>query len=235
MENEMTRALVAPALVLVIWTLLVLFYLGFKRFGAFKAAKVDVGASAGGRGGDLDKLLPPSAVWPSHNYTHLLEQPTLFYAVVALLALIGAANPTTVTLAAGVHALRPDLIVDGMDLSSGMLALARERGVYRELSTADLTAPIGAPDAGYDAVVCVGTLTRGHLGPEPLAEMARVVRPGGVVVATVLDALWQAGGFRAFVEGMVERGTVRVLEAELRPYHREEGIDCRLVVLEVLP
>ncbi len=99
MDNEMTRALVAPALVLVIWTLLVLFYLGFKRFGAFKAAKVDVGASAGGRGGDLDKLLPPSAVWPSHNYTHLLEQPTLFYAVVALLALIGAANPTTVTLA----------------------------------------------------------------------------------------------------------------------------------------
>lgn len=136
---------------------------------------------------------------------------------------------------AEVHARRPDVVVDGMDLSPGMLTLAGERGVYRELSTADLTAPIDAPDAGYDAVVCAGTLTRGHLGPEPLAEMVRVVRPGGVVVATVLDALWQDGGFRAFIDTMVEQGTVDVVEAELRPYHRGEGIDCRLVVLEVLP
>lgn len=133
------------------------------------------------------------------------------------------------------HQRRPDLVMDGIDLSSGMLALAREQDVYRGLQTADLTAPIEAPDASYDAVICVGTLTRGHLGPEPLTEMARVVRPGGVVVATVLDTMWEDGGFRAHVESMVDQGAVRLVEAQQRPYHVEEGIDCRLVVLEIPP
>lgn len=106
MDNDMTRALLAPAVVLIAWTLLVLLYLSIKRFGAFKAAGVDVGAHPGGRGGDLDQVLPKSAVWPSHNYTHLLEQPTLFYAVVAMLALLGAASPTAATLAWGYALLR---------------------------------------------------------------------------------------------------------------------------------
>ncbi len=50
--------------------------------------------------------------------------------------------------------------------------------------------------------------------------MARVVRPGGVVVATVLGTLWQDGGFRAFIYTMVEECPVDVVEPELRPYHR---------------
>lgn len=131
------------------------------------------------------------------------------------------------------HRRRSDLVLDGLDVSPGMLAFARERGVYRDLAVADLTGPVARPDDAYDAVVCVGTLTRGHLGPEPLAEMVRVVRPGGVVVATVLDTLWEEGGFRAFVEELAAAGRARVVEAELRPYHREEGIDCRLLVLGV--
>lgn len=131
------------------------------------------------------------------------------------------------------HQRRPDLVIDGVDLSPGMLDVARKRDVYQELSAADLTAPFDAEDDQYDAVVCVGTLTRGHLGPEPLDEMARVVRPGGVVVATVLDTIWEDGGFRGFIEAMAEQGTAQVVEAELRPYHLQERIDCRLVVLQV--
>ena len=75
----------------------------------------------------------------------------------------------------------------------------------------------------------------GLVGAEPFAEMARVVRPAGVMVATVLDMLWQDGGFRTFIDTKVEQGTADVVEAELRPHHCGKGIDCRLVVLEVLP
>jgi len=69
--------------------------------------------------------------------------------------------------------------VDGVDLSPGMLEVARKTGVYRHLEAADLSEPMAQRDASYDVVVCVGTLTRAHLGPRVLNEFARIVRGAG--------------------------------------------------------
>jgi len=41
----------------------------------------------GGKGGDLDELLPPEVQWKAHNYNHLLTEPTLFYAICVVLIL----------------------------------------------------------------------------------------------------------------------------------------------------
>lgn len=127
-----------------------------------------------------------------------------------------------------------EVTIDGVDLSTAMLERAEQRGVYRNLTTADLTRPMAFEDDTYDALVCVGILTEGHLGPEPLDEMVRVVRPGGPLVATVLGTVWEEGGFRSHVAGMVDRGLVRLVEAEEAPYHEREGITCRMLVLEVV-
>tara|TARA_B110001454_G_scaffold216298_1_gene239290 strand:- start:367 stop:786 length:420 start_codon:yes stop_codon:yes gene_type:complete len=92
--------MLAPAAVLALWTLIVLLYMMVVRFGAFKAANINLAkAPPGGRGQDLDAILPKPATWPAHNYTHLLEQPTLFYPVVIILALLGAVNQTNIVLA----------------------------------------------------------------------------------------------------------------------------------------
>ena len=45
----------------------------------------------GGRGQDLEGVLDPKVNWKSHNYTHLMEQPTVFYPTVVIIALMGAA------------------------------------------------------------------------------------------------------------------------------------------------
>ena len=89
----MNTAILAPAAVLVAWSLIVLLWLGRARFAAMAAAGIDVRRRPpGGRGQDLEAHLPPSVMWKSHNYTHLMEQPTLFYALVMILALAGAAR-----------------------------------------------------------------------------------------------------------------------------------------------
>ena len=43
-------------------------------------------------------MIPDKANWPAHNHTHLHEQPTLFYAVVVILAIVGP-NPFDVLVA----------------------------------------------------------------------------------------------------------------------------------------
>ena len=82
--------ILAPAAVLVLWSLVVLTWLTATRFPAFAKAGLNLSeAEPGTRYVDVEHLLPPRVNWKSHNYTHLMEQPTLFYAVVAILALAG--------------------------------------------------------------------------------------------------------------------------------------------------
>ena len=72
-------------------------------------------------------------------------------------------------------ALGSEVIIDGIDVSSGMLEIASKANVYRRLEIADLSQPLSIPNEVYDVVVCVGTLTGGHVGPVPaLQEFARV-------------------------------------------------------------
>lgn len=123
--------------------------------------------------------------------------------------------------------------VDGIDLSDGMLAEARKTGAYRRLQTADLTKRLNIADGVYDGVTCVGTLTLGHVGPVALDELVRVTRPGGFVVAIVLDDIWSVGGYDRHVAGMVQRGAVVVLSNDLEPYRAGAGVEARTLVLRV--
>jgi hypothetical protein len=93
--------LIAPVALLICWTLIVLFWMVAKRFPAMKAMNRSVASpkARGGRGGDLEGKVPPEVMWPSHNYTHLLEQPTLFYATVLGLAILDRGTSLNVALA----------------------------------------------------------------------------------------------------------------------------------------
>jgi hypothetical protein len=83
----------------VLWTLIVLFIMGFIRFRGVKRAGLKVDPSRGGRGQDLEGVLDPKANWPAHNYAHLHEQPTLFYAIMLALVLMGFDHQINVMLA----------------------------------------------------------------------------------------------------------------------------------------
>lgn len=98
--------LLLPAVVLIIWSVFMLFWMAATRLPAAGKIGVDIAGSVGGRGSDLDPQLPPSVAWKSHNYAHLMEQPTLFYAIIAILAIMGADTPLNVALAWGYASLR---------------------------------------------------------------------------------------------------------------------------------
>ena len=102
----MTDNILAPAAVLVLWTLLMLGWVVATRMPALKAAGVDIMKLTGGKGTDADKVLPPQTQWKAHNYNHLVEQPTLFYAVVVILAIARAESEIAVALAWAYVALR---------------------------------------------------------------------------------------------------------------------------------
>jgi len=124
--------------------------------------------------------------------------------------------------------------VDGIDLSPGMLDVARRTGAYRNLDTADLSKSLVNPNGAVDVVTCVGTLTQGHVGPEAIDEFVRITKVGGVIVATVLDSIWEKEGYEARVNKLAEEKKIKIMHVGLEDYRRGAGVRARMVVLQVL-
>lgn len=125
-----------------------------------------------------------------------------------------------------------ELRIDGVDLSRGMLDVARKTGTYRNLSEADLSRPLEFKEDSYDVVACVGTLTKGHVGAGVLREFVRVAKRGwGLVAVTVLDEIWEKGGYRAVVEDLNKLGRVEVRLNELFDVWAGDEKSGRMVLL----
>ena len=104
---QIETAILAPAAVLAGWTRIVFVWLIARRLPAFAAAGIKVGSMpAGARGVDTEAQLSTKANWISHNYTHLMEQPTVFYPVVIMLSLMGDNSALSVNLAWGYAGVR---------------------------------------------------------------------------------------------------------------------------------
>ncbi|MEM1374008.1 MAG: class I SAM-dependent methyltransferase [Pseudomonadota bacterium] len=85
--------------------------------------------------------------------------------------------------------------VDGTDISEEMLAVARAKGCYRRCFAGDVTGSLPMADNSYAGIISAGTFTLGHLGPQPLRELLRLTRPGGLLAITVNAEHWTAAGF----------------------------------------
>jgi len=105
--------------------------------------------------------------------------------------------------------------LDGIDLTPAMLAKAASRGIYRRLIRGDLTLPLDLADASYDAMVSSGTFTCGHVGPQPLDELVRVLRPGGLMAFCIHREIWQSQGFEGRLDGHVAAGRLALVERSL--------------------
>jgi len=90
-----------PVVALTIWTMVMWAWMYATRIPAMsKSPDVPpISQIKGGKGTDLDSVLPPNVQWKAHNYNHLHEQPTVFYAVAIVLAIIGQGDGMNALLA----------------------------------------------------------------------------------------------------------------------------------------
>ena len=86
-----------PVVALAAWTMVMWLWMYATRIPAMRAANVEPGL--GGTGRMLDGVIPDKVQWIAHNYNHLHEAPTVFYAVALVLAIVGQGDGLNATLA----------------------------------------------------------------------------------------------------------------------------------------
>jgi len=95
----MHSPILAPVVALVAWSLIIMIWMYCVRFPALKRKGISLKGRIGSKGGDLDGVVEPNVQWKAHNYNHLMEQPTLFYAIALTLALLDAVGRVNLWLA----------------------------------------------------------------------------------------------------------------------------------------
>ena len=125
--------------------------------------------------------------------------------------------------------------VEALDISEGMLARASVKGVYSALHRLALGGPLPFADGHFAGIVSAGVFTTGHVGVEALPELIRICRPGGVIVLTVKNTLWE-DSFAARLAELEAQGVLSRVE-ETAPYVSMPGetgtVPSRGVVLRV--
>lgn len=88
-----------PVVALAAWTMIMWAWMYATRIPAIGAAKLDLDELARDPATSLDDVLPVGVQWKAHNYNHLHEAPTVFYAVAIVLAVIGQGDGLNAQLA----------------------------------------------------------------------------------------------------------------------------------------
>ena len=87
---------------------------------------------------------------------------------------------------------------DGLDISKDMLSIAKSRG-YRNLFLGSLNKQLPVLDDAYDAAMCIGVFTHGHVSSDGFNELCRIVKPGGYVCFTINEGVFEEYGFKEII------------------------------------
>ncbi|MDM4766563.1 MAPEG family protein [Pelomonas sp. SE-A7] len=97
MNASVQYPMLGPVIALVAWSMVMWAWMYATRLPAMFAAKMKPDPHA--PRGEQMATLPARVRWKADNYNHLMEQPTIFYAIALTLALLGVATPTCLALA----------------------------------------------------------------------------------------------------------------------------------------
>ena len=128
--------------------------------------------------------------------------------------------------------------ITGIDLSPGMLEVAKSKGVYEALQEEELGTALNLPTDGFDATACVATLTIAHAPPDSLDELLRVTVPGGVIVFTMRPEAYENNGFKEKQASLEDQGKWKLVERSepFRPLpDTEPDMTYVMWAYEVLP
>lgn len=106
--------------------------------------------------------------------------------------------------------------LQAMDLSPGMLQVARQKNIYRKLWQMTLGEHLAFATDRFDAVIGVGVFSTGHAPAHAFDELVRITRNGGHIVFSLKTDLYEQDGFGEYLAELEAAGRWRLLERSER-------------------
>tara|TARA_B100001996_G_scaffold243801_1_gene188724 strand:- start:18 stop:536 length:519 start_codon:yes stop_codon:yes gene_type:complete len=134
----------------------------------------------------------------------------------------------------GVELKKFDFInIDGIDLSKKLLDLV-PKDYYKNLHQADLNKKIDSIDNNYDAIMCVGTFTYGHVRPPALDEFIRITKNKGLICFTINEGIHEEYGFDKKIKELSDKNSWKMKEFFKSDYIASKDVNAWLGIAEVI-
>jgi predicted TPR repeat methyltransferase len=124
--------------------------------------------------------------------------------------------------------------IDALDYSREMLEEAGRKEIYRRHILADLSKPLDIEKDRYQAVVCAGTFTYGHVKAHAFDELIRITRPGGHICFTIREGAYEDYGYRRHMLALECQSRWELTTMHDTDYLKEEDISCKMCTYRVL-
>ena len=121
----------------------------------------------------------------------------------------------------------------GADLSQKLLDLV-PKGLYQTLDKVDLNKSINKNDNSYDAVMCVGTFTFGHVKPQALDEFIRITKNKGLICFTINEGVHEEYGFDKKIKQLNNDNLWKEVEFFKSDYIASKDVNAWLGLYEVI-
>ena len=105
----------------------------------------------------------------------------------------------------------------GLDFSKEMLNLV-PKNLYQKIELVDLNSPLKFVDNNFDAILCVGTFTYGHVKAHSLNEFLRITKQGGLICFTVNEGIYEKYDFDKKIRELEENKKWYILELKKSDY-----------------
>ena len=122
---------------------------------------------------------------------------------------------------------------DGADLSQKLLDLV-PKNLYKKLLKADLNKKIQSEDNSYDAVMCVGTFTFGHVKSNALEEFIRITKNNGLICFTINEGIYEEYGFDKKINELNEKKLWQMKEFFKSDYIASKDVNAWLGLAQVI-
>jgi len=122
---------------------------------------------------------------------------------------------------------------DGIDISQEMIDIAKQRG-YAQLFIGSLNVSLPCENNEYDAALCVGVFTHGHVGSNRLDELVRIVKPGGIICFTVNEGVYDSYGFDSKIKNLESTNIWKILEIRKSDYMTKKNVKGIYCVVKVI-
>ena len=126
----------------------------------------------------------------------------------------------------GVELQRLEYIhLDGFDLSLEMAELATASGAYRQVTgNIDMMRAVeDFPQREYDALLSIGVFTLGHVPPQALEVLVKLVRRDGLLVISTRSHYFEQTDYQKCVDALLSSGQLSQLQVVWDAPYNHDG------------
>ena len=119
--------------------------------------------------------------------------------------------------------LNANIVIDGFDISSEMIAVAKTKNVYRNFFELDLTQPVLGVPNNYAALISSGTFTHGHLGPEILINLLSLCKDNALLTIGINAEHYRDKGFEKVINELQSASRIQIVKVSKQPIYAKQN------------